>query len=384
MKCGKQLPGNDRRWYCQQLRLQLQLLDHARFRDFSMMDSIRAVGGERKRSPNSSMLRTPYHIERTFAKLTVEILWFDYHQIRFISFGIWFLGLFLTDFTSLVTNGSAGQTDVLAYIQVISSIHLAFLLIFLLYLIYRHTISRPDEGPSIILMVQSMFDLSLHLDVAAIIFSVTSSFWVIETLIVADIGLTLFLTPFKRWRAAVSFCGALPTVILAHVDVDPAYVFLPLSIVLFCPFVFTIASTAFSQTLPRWSRRLISRLDPSLLPNLMASTISTTISTIHPSDVARRPDQPPSINDPATTGDEFDYVDFKSVPMAIAGTFFIHFGLFAQERHHQPLVVMAHYFLTLAAILINTRVVAFPAIILTNVIDETVVFNSVWPELSFV
>jgi hypothetical protein len=34
--------------------------------------------------------------------------------------------------------------------------------------------------------------------------------------------------------------------------------------------------------------------------------------------------------------------------------------------------------------LINTRVVAFPSIILSNVRESPVQFNSVWPELNFV
>jgi hypothetical protein len=69
---------------------------------------------------------------------------------------------------------------------------------------------------------------------------------------------------------------------------------------------------------------------------------------INPPDVTGYWDQPPSISDPAMSGELLDCFDFKSVPVAIAGTFFRHFGRFAEGLHHQPLVIMAHYLLKLA------------------------------------
>jgi hypothetical protein len=206
-----------------------------------------------------------------------------------------------------------------------------------------------------------------------------------EVFLLLDIALTMFLTPFKRWRDMVAFFGVLPTVILAHASLNAHfqadYIFLPLALVLFSPsLIFTILTIGFSSHISPIARKIIMRLDPSLLPNTMAASMSG----IHPPDGTGHSDQPPSITDQATSGELLDYVDFKSVPMAIAGTFFLHFGWFAAGSHHQPLVIMAHYFLMLASILINTRVVAFPAIVLTNLAKPNVGFNSIWPELSFV
>ena len=137
--------------------------------------------------------------------------------------------------------------------------------------------------------------------------------------------------------------------------------------------------------------KMITKIDPSLLPNKMMiplnrMTLESTDQSATTS-VAGRRDGPPSIQERATSGDgaaETDYFDFKSIPAAVAASFFIHFGTFASGSHTNTMVVMAHYFLMLAAFLVNTRVVAFPAIILTNVVSHDVQFNSVWPELSFV
>jgi hypothetical protein len=168
--------------------------------------------------------------------------------------------------------------------------------------------------------------------------------------------------------------------VLAHVAIyeKTSYLslFLPVAIILMSPLIFSLIVLAFSDRLSGRTVRWIKALDASLLPNSMPISLSGQ------GHIGQR--QPPSIHEKATTGGDGDYFDFKSIPLAIVATFLIHFGCFAEGMHHDNLVVMAHYFLTLAAILVNTRVVAFPAIILTNVGDSTVQFNSVWPELSFV
>ena len=169
-----------------------------------------------------SLMRAWYHIERSFAGIPMNFFWFEYHQIRFISFGIWFLGLFLTDFTAIVNAPDDGWRDVLQYLKVISIIHIIFLLSFLIYLLYRHWAAVESEAPSWKMIVQSMFDMSLHLDIAAIIFSSyfkqepKLAMIVPEVLIVLDVVLTLTLTPFKRWRALIDIFGVLPTVVLGH------------------------------------------------------------------------------------------------------------------------------------------------------------------------
>ena len=339
-------------------------------------------------------MRAWYHIERDFADIPMNFFWFEYHQIRFISFGIWFLGLFLTDFTAIVNSPrDGGLHDVLQYLKVIAIIHIIFLFVFLIYLLYRHWTDIASDAPSWKMIIQSMFDMSLHLDIAAIIFSYyfetnrQIAMVIPELLIVVDVILTLTLTPFKRWRALIDIFGVLPTVVLGHislwVSMNYLYVFLPISIILFCPLIFTIIVIGFSGSISRdndslFVMKMISKIDPSLLPNRMTMSPSAGESS------APRRNQVPSIREKATAGSETDYVDFKSIPAAIAATFFIHFGLFAAGSHTNTMVVMAHYFLMLAAFLVNTRVVAFPAIILTNVVDSSITFNSVWPELSFV
>jgi hypothetical protein len=340
---------------------------------------------------DAERMRYSYHVEREFSGIPMNFLWFEYHQIRFISFGIWFLGLFLTDFTAIVVTPDDGWRDVLQYIKVISIIHLIFISAFLVYLLFRHwTDSNEADAPNWKMIIHSMFDMSLHLDIAALIFSVCfydhrrNSIFIWEVLIVIDALLCLVLTPFKRWRAFVDLFGALPSVILAHFaevkheDYKVSYfpMFIPMALILLCPLIFSICVLINSQNISRFAIRCIKFMDPSLLPNMM---VIQKAQQVH-----LGANQPPSIHDRATSGSESDYFDFKSVPMAIAATFFIHFGGYASGWHENTMVVMAHYFLMLAGILINTRVVAFPAIILTNVSDASVQFNSVWPELSFV
>ncbi|EAY19411.1 hypothetical protein TVAG_101290 [Trichomonas vaginalis G3] len=323
-----------------------------------------------------------------------------YHQIRFVSFGIWFLGLFLTDFTSIVNTPLDGWTDVLQYIKIISIIHITFVLIFLFYLLFRHFTDIDADAPNWKMFFHSMFDLSIHLDVGTLIFASKffktnnsynyKSLYVVEVFVVLDAIMTFFLTPFKRWRSAVDVIGILPTVILAHVSVyvknfNYIFVFIPITVVLLCPLIFTVFTLSFSSRISKLSRKIIAFFDPSLLPNAMIvpTSVPQHDSLMENLSASTR-SEAPAITERATTGDENDYFDFKSVPFAFAATFFIHFGCFCKEVHNNTMVVMAHYFLTLAMILINTRVVAFPAIILTNVVDTAVTFNSVWPELSFV
>lgn len=400
-------------------------------------------------------MRCYYHIERDFAKNPINFLWFEYHQIRFISFGIWFLGLFLTDFTTIIsTPGDDGWKDVLLNIKVISIIHLIFLSLFLIYLVIKLLTTSTITKVHVKMIIQSMFDMSIHLDIAAIIFSCfflknkKNSVFIIEILIIIDAILTFSLTPFKRWRGFVDIFGALPTVILAHVSlykqIDYLFVFAPISVILISPFIFTIITIGALKRITSSLKNFIKFIDPSLLPNSMniefnnaqnienqsltspmlvsktsSETPLTFLSHAHNNDEkdnrtrftsentfnfdktrdrenhkdrdrndrltdTKNGEHPPSIQEKATTGSIDDYFDFKSIPAAVLATFFIHFACLAQGEHSNTMVVMAHYFITLAMILINSRVVALPAIILTNVSDPNVQFNSVWPELGFV
>lgn len=402
-------------------------------------------------------MRCYYHIERDFAKNPINFLWFEYHQIRFISFGIWFLGLFLTDFTTIIsTPGDDGWKDVLLNIKVISIIHLIFLSLFLIYLVIKLLTTSTITKVHVKMIIQSMFDMSIHLDIAAIIFSCfflknkKNSVFIIEILIIIDAILTFSLTPFKRWRGFVDIFGALPTVILAHVSlykqIDYLFVFAPISVILISPFIFTIITIGALKRITSSLKNFIKFIDPSLLPNSMniefnnaqnienqsltspmlvsktsSETPLTFLSHAHNNNNdekdnrtrftsentfnfdktrdrenhkdrdrndrltdTKNGEHPPSIQEKATTGSIDDYFDFKSIPAAVLATFFIHFACLAQGEHSNTMVVMAHYFITLAMILINSRVVALPAIILTNVSDPNVQFNSVWPELGFV
>lgn len=341
-------------------------------------------------------MKASYHIERDFETIPMNFLWMKYHQIRFVSFGVWFLGLFLTDFTSIVNTPHDGWSDVIQYIRVISILHLTFLVLFYCYLLFRHFTVDSSDAPSWRMILFSMFDLSIHLDITAIIFSVyflstPNAMYAIEVGFVVDSILTLIITPYKRWRAMVDIFGALPTVILGHIylyhSINFLIVFAPLYIVLILPLLFTVFSLSFSDTISKFSMKIIRIFDPTLLPNAMfipnLNNLSRQSLIDNPSSAQSRT-EPPLINDHATSGSEADYYDFKSFPAFILATFLIHFALFCQGAHHNTMVVMGHYFIALAAILVNTRVVAFPAIILTNVTDPSVQFNSVWPELSFV
>ena len=337
-----------------------------------------------------------FHIERDFETIPMNFIWMKYHQIRFVSFGIWFLGLFLTDFTSIVNTPLDGWSDVLEYIEVIASIHIAFLILFLCYLLFRHFTDVETDAPTWKMIIHSMFDLSLHLDIGALIFATKfletkNAVFTIEVFLILDAVLTFILTPYKVWRAMVDLVGLLPSVILAHVSlyksINYIIVFIPITLVLLSPLIFTICSIGFSRSLSRISMKFIQIFDPSLLPNMMIVPLNAPShdSLIdNPSLTSMRTEPPPAINERATNGNEADYFDFKSFPFAVAATFCIHFGCYCSGIHNNTMVVMAHYFLTLAAFLINTRVVSFPAIILTNVTDPTIQFNSVWPELSFV
>lgn len=341
-------------------------------------------------------MRAYYHIERDFAQIPMNFLWLEYHQIRFVSFGIWFLGLFLTDFTSIVSSPVDGWNDVLNYIKVISIIHIIFLLLFLCYIFFRHFHNIGSEAPTWRMVVQAMFDMSFHLDIAALIFveyfpESNNAIFALEILVLLDAIFTIALTPFKAWRALIDIVGVLPTIILIHVSIYKPIKYLiciiPISIGFLCPLIFTFSALACSNHISTFGFKIINRLDPFLLPNTIPLSRSNDNQSNDQNDhhqTISRPDQPPSINEKATTGAETDYFDFKSIPFFIAATLFIHFGCFADGMHTNTMIVMAHYFLMLAALLINTRVVAFPAIILTNVTDSNVHFNSVWPELSFV
>ena len=337
-----------------------------------------------------------FHIERDFETIPMNFIWMKYHQVRFVSFGIWFLGLFLTDFTAIVNTPLDGWTDVLQYIKVISSIHIAFLILFLCYLLFRHFTDVEADSPSWKMIFHSLFDMSIHLDIGALIFAskfleTKNAVFTVEVFVVLDSIFTFFFTPFKRWRAMVDLVGILPSVILAHVSlyhsINYIVVFIPVTLVFLSPLLFTVFALSFTRNISPLALKFIQFFDPSLLPNLMIVPLNTPSheSLIdNPSMTSTRSEPPPAINERATNGSENDYFDFKSFPFAIAATFFIHFGCYCAGVHNNTMVVMAHYFLALASFLINTRVVSFPAIILTNVTDPTVQFNSVWPELSFV
>jgi hypothetical protein len=304
---------------------------------------------------------------------------------------IWFIGLFLTDFTVVVSSPTDGWQDVLGYIRAIAIIHLVFVILFVLYILYLYFKSE-RRPPLSRFLAHCCFDLSTHLDISVIIFctyfspDTPSSMAAVHCFCGIDFILTLFLTPYKRWRAAVDLFGVAPSIIVGHCflvnrQISALFVTLPLSIILMCPLLFTVASTAFSRTVPAMARKLIAFFDPSLLPNQMQ--FARQLRRLDMAIDSSRAHPAPTIQATATSGAEGDYYDFKSIPFAMAATFLIHFGCFAAGTHSNSMVVMAHYFLTLALFLINTRVVAFPSIVLTNV-DPTVSFNTVWPELSFV
>lgn len=336
-----------------------------------------------------------FHIERDFETIPMNFLGMKYHQIRFVSFGIWFLGLFLTDFTAIVNTPLDGWSDVLDYLKVIAAVHVTFIGLFYIYLIFRHFTDVEADVPTWKMIIHSMFDLSLHLDIGALIFSTNfldskDSVFTVEAFVILDAILVPIMTPYKRWRTMIDIFGILPTVILGHVslyhNINYVVVFLPLCAVLLSPLLFTVFSLSFSNRLSKTSYSFIQFLDPTLLPNAMIVPLNVSHMSLidNPSTTTSRSESPPAINDRATNGNESDYFDFKSFPFAVAATFFIHFGCFCSGFHNNTMVVMAHYFLMLAAFLINTRVVGFPSIILTNVTDPGIQFNSVWPELSFV
>jgi hypothetical protein len=338
-------------------------------------------------------MRAYFHIEREFSEYDVNFVWLEYHQVRFVSFAVWFIGLFLTDFTVLVSNSTEGWRDVINYIRVISIIHLVFVFLFLVYLIYFYYKSE-NRPPFRRFSIHCLFDLSVHLDIAALVFctyftpETPAAMAAAHCLCGVDAVLTAFLTPYKLWRAAIEIFGVAPSLIIGHcylVNPDNVksalFVTLPLSIILLCPLLFTVAATAFSATVPALARKIIEVLDPSLLPNQMQ--FPRQLRKLEAVDDSSRAHPAPTIQATATNGGDGDYYDFKAIPFAIAATFLIHFGCFAAKTHANSMVVMAHYFLVLAGFLINTRVVAFPSIVLTNV-DPTVSFNTVWPELNFV
>ena len=342
-------------------------------------------------------MRSRYHIERDFETIPMNFLWLKYHQIRFVSFGIWFLGLFLTDFTSIVNNPTDGFNEVMDYIQIISILHISFILMFFLYLFFRLFADLETEAPTLKMIIHSLFDLSIHLDIGSLLFisnfnNMKDSLYIIEILILFDVFLTYILTPFKGWRGLIGLFGVLPSILLYHYSftkkISHLLIFSPLCISLFIPLLFSIFSLSFTNQISQFSISLIKRFDPSLLPNLISIPIIKQQNDIildHQSSVIQtRTEQPPLIQERATSGSDFDYFDFKSIPFTILSTFLFHYSCFLDGVHKNTMIIMGHYFLSLASILINTRVVAFPAIILTNVEDPTIQFNSVWPELSFV
>ena len=336
-------------------------------------------------------MRSKYHIERDFSSINYNFIWFEYHQIRFISFAIWFIGLFLTDFTSIISTPIDGWNDVLTFIKVTSIIHVIFVAVFFINLIYQYVTNIPEKKPSSKLIIGSLFDLSIHFDVAALIFTVyfqTTSYAIIaiEIIAIIDAILTFILTPFKKWRSFICIFGVLPSLILGHISIyrkiSYVAVFLPITLICAMPLVFAIIVNI-PKRMPPIFRKLICFIDPTLLPNLMTIPFAR-VQIPEEHHVNAGGDPPPTIHEKATSGSEFDYFDFKSFPFFIAATFFIHFGCYCQGMHKYVIVVMCHYFLMLASFLVNSRVVSFPAIVLTNVQDKSVEFNSVWPELSFV
>jgi hypothetical protein len=313
--------------------------------------------------------------ERTFIGLR-------YHQIRFVCFGIWFLGFFLMDFTQVVVRGDHGVRNVLTYVKVFSIIHMIVAVGFLAVLVYHF----PRQ---LLRIFQAVFDLSLHIDIGALTFSVcylddaANAMFVAEAFVVLDIVCVLLLAPFKRWRALIDLVGLLPSMIILHCKMggitirSNLFPCLPIAIVLLCPLLFTITVVGIPGKISVFAEGFIDLVDPTLLPNKMFGRL----------DPLSAPDsnEPPSIFQAATsTGQKKEYFDFKSIPFAVAATFFIDYGCFAAGTHSYSMVIMVHYFVMLAMFLINTRVVAFPSIILTNVKEYPVQFNSVWPELNFV
>ena len=225
-----------------------------------------------------------FHIERDFETIPMNFIWMKYHQIRFVSFGIWFLGLFLTDFTAIVNTPLDGWSDVLEYITVIASIHIAFLILFLCYLLFRHFTDVDTDAPSWKIIIHSMFDLSLHLDIGVLIFAckfleTKNAIFTVEVFVILDAVLTFGLTPFKRWRAMIDLVGIIPSVILAHISmyttINYIFVFLPISIVLISPLLFTVFSLSFSRSIPKITLKFIKFFDPSLLPNMMIVPLNT-------------------------------------------------------------------------------------------------------------
>jgi hypothetical protein len=313
--------------------------------------------------------------ERTFVGLR-------YHQIRFVCFGIWFLGFFLVDFTQVAAGGDRGVRSVLTYVKVFSIIHMIVTVGFLAVVVYRFP-------RNVVRILQAAFDLSLHVDIGALTFSVcclddaASAMFVAEAFVVLDIACVLLLASFKRWRALIDLVGILPSMIVLHCKVagiaarSSFFPCLPIAIVLLCPLIFTVAAVGIPGELSAVVEGFIDVVDPALLPNKMFGRL----------DPLAAPDsnEPPSIFQAATsTGQKKEYFDFKSVPFAVAATFFINYGCFAAGKHSYSMVIMVHYFVMLAMFLINTRVVAFPSIVLTSVKESQVQFNSVWPELNFV
>jgi hypothetical protein len=236
---------------------------------------------------------------------------------------------------------------------------------------------------------QAVFDLSLHIDIGALTFSVcypddgANAMFVVEAFVILDIICVLLLAPFKRWRALIDLVGILPSIGILHCKVAGTTIglnffsCLPIAIVLLCPLLFTITVVGIPGKIAAAAEGFIDIIDPTLLPNKMFGRFDSLVSTDS--------NEPPSIFQAATsTGQKKEYFDFKSVPFAVAATFFIDYGCFAAGTHSYSMVIMVHYFVMLAMFLINTRVVAFPSIILTNVRDCQVQFNSVWPELNFV
>lgn len=344
-------------------------------------------------------IRSTYHIERDFEAHNLDFFYLKYHQIRFISFGIWFIGLFLTDFTSLVNSGTDDIADVIDLIKIISIIHIVFVLLFFIYILFRNLKFSTDEAhmSRLKLYVQSLFDLNLHIDVISLVFSFNFSknanvFYVFEVGIIMDSLLIFYLTPFKKWRGFIDLFGLLPTTSLLHVRMfhkfKCLYAFLPLFFALIFPLIFTIYIIGCSNTLSPKKLYIIMFFDPTLLPNRMkVPKHQVSLDDDKSTEKYRSQEERPKIQDPATSPGENSenyYVDFKSLPFLVLSSFFLHYSLFYDGAHTITLLVMGHYFIALSSILINTRVVEFPSLILTNVDDPNVKFNSVWPELSFV
>ncbi|KAH0805364.1 uncharacterized protein GO595_001746 [Histomonas meleagridis] len=160
------------------------------------------------------------------------------------------------------------------------------------------------------MIIGSLFDLSIHLDVAALVFTVhfqstPYAIIAIEVITILDAILTFILTPFKVWRGLVDIFGVLPTVVLAHISIykkiSYVVVFLPITIIGVTPLIFSIIVNIPKRCLEAIFRKIICLIDPSLLPNLMTIPFERAqIQEDHHNNIGA--EQPPTIHEKATSG----------------------------------------------------------------------------------